>query len=78
VAAWAGISYDFGQLIVTQTRLTSTESYARYFPKGYGWSPSVESMPEPQANEVIVFKDFFAAGLQMPPHPVLVDILCKF
>jgi hypothetical protein len=35
-------------------------------------------MPELRANEAVVFKDFFAAGLQMPPHPVLIHILCKF
>jgi hypothetical protein len=31
-----------------------------------------------QENQFEAFKDFFAAGLRMPPHPVLVDILCKF
>jgi hypothetical protein len=25
-----------------------------------------------------VFKDFFVAGLRIPPHPVLLDILQKF
>jgi hypothetical protein len=54
------------------------QSYTRYFPKGYCHPPGVESMPEPQANEAIVFEDFFVAGLEMPPHPVLVDILRKF
>jgi hypothetical protein len=50
----------------------------RNFPKGYCRPPGVESMPELRANEAVVFKDFFAAGLQMPPHPVLIHILCKF
>jgi hypothetical protein len=27
---------------------------------------------------VVVFKDFFTAGLRIPPHTVLVDILHKF
>jgi hypothetical protein len=36
------------------------------------------SIPDPRASEAIVFKDFFVAGLWMPPHPVLVDILRKF
>jgi hypothetical protein len=30
------------------------------------------------ANEAVVFKNFFAARLHMPPHPVLTDILRKF
>jgi hypothetical protein len=74
----AGISYDFGQSIVTKTRVMSMESYTCYFPKGYGRAPGAESMLEPRANEAVMFKDFFAARLQMPPHPIRVDILCKF
>jgi hypothetical protein len=35
------------------------DSYARYFPKGYGCAPSVESVLEPRANEAIIFDDFF-------------------
>jgi hypothetical protein len=38
----------------------------------------VQSILDPRMNETVVFKDFFTAGLCMPPHPVLVDILCKF
>jgi hypothetical protein len=67
VAALAGISYDFGQSSVTKTRLTSMECHARYFLKGYNRPPGAESETH-----------FFIVGLQMPPHPVLVDILSKF
>jgi hypothetical protein len=35
-------------------------------------------VPEPNANESIVFKEFFAAGLRMPPHPAFTEILLKF
>jgi tRNA A37 threonylcarbamoyladenosine synthetase subunit TsaC/SUA5/YrdC len=38
----------------------------------------MESMHAPRADEAIVFDDFFTAGLRMPPHPVLLDILHKF
>jgi hypothetical protein len=78
VASLAGINYDFGPSTVTKTRLGSMESDARYFPKGYGRPPRVQSVPEPQANEAVVFEDFFAVGLRMLLHPVLVDIQCKF
>jgi hypothetical protein len=44
------------------------------FLKGYCRAPNAESVPEPQPNEVVVFEDFFMSGLQLPPHPVLVDI----
>jgi hypothetical protein len=78
VAALAGISYDFGLSTVTRTRIRSLESYNRYFPKGYGQPPGAESVPNPRADETVVFEDFFAAGLRMPLHLVLVDILSKF
>jgi hypothetical protein len=32
----------------------------------------------PRPDEAVVFEDFFTTGLRMPPHTVLMDILCKF
>jgi hypothetical protein len=52
--------------------------YSHYFSKGYRRPPGAESVPDPRANEAMVFEDFFTAGLHMLPHPVLVDILCEF
>jgi hypothetical protein len=40
--------------------------------------PSLESVASPQTDEAMVFEDYFTTGLCMPPHPVLLDILCKF
>jgi hypothetical protein len=77
-AALARTSYDFGQSNIMKTCLGSMESYAHYFPKGYGRPPGVEFILEPQANEAAIFDDFFTAGLHMPPHLVLMDILHKF
>jgi hypothetical protein len=77
-AALASISYNFGKSGITKARIASLESLACYFLKGYGRAPSAESIPDPHENEAVVFKDFFPAGLCMPPHPVLLDILCKF
>jgi hypothetical protein len=76
-AALAGICYDFGPLKITKTRIGSMESYADYFPKGYGRPPGSESVPEPRTNEAFIFEDFFAAGLHMLLYPVLTDIMCK-
>jgi hypothetical protein len=58
-----------------KTQPGSLKNHCHYFPKGYGRPPGVESVPAPRAGEAIVFEDFFTAGLCMPPHPVLVDIL---
>jgi hypothetical protein len=78
VAALATIVYDFGQSLVTKTRLTSMESCAHYFLKGYDRALGAESMSEPRANEVVVFENFFATRLWMSPHLILVEILRKF
>jgi hypothetical protein len=33
---------------------------------------------EPNIDEVIIFEEFFAMGLWMPPHPAFTEILLKF
>jgi hypothetical protein len=35
-------------------------------------------MPEPNGDEAVVYEDFFIAGLRMPLHPALADILLHF
>jgi hypothetical protein len=54
------------------------ETNACYFLKGYCRVPGSEIVSEPRANEVVVFEDFFIAGLRLPPHPMLTNILQKF
>jgi hypothetical protein len=78
VAALAGMIHDFGQSTITKARLASLESFTHYFPNGYGRPLGAESVLVPHENEAVVFKVFFTAGLCMPPHPVLLDILCMF
>jgi hypothetical protein len=63
---------------MVKTHIRSLRNHGHYFPKGYAQPPGAESVPKPQADEAIVFEDFFTARLCMPPHPVLVDILHKF
>jgi hypothetical protein len=74
----AGISYDFGKSGITKARIASLDSLARYFLKGYIRAPGAESISDPHENEAVAFKDFFAAGLYMPLHLVLLYILCMF
>jgi hypothetical protein len=75
-AALARISYNIGPSTITKTCIRSMESYARYFPMGYGRPLGAESVSEPRAKEDVVFKEIFAARLHITLHPVLVDILC--
>jgi tRNA A37 threonylcarbamoyladenosine synthetase subunit TsaC/SUA5/YrdC len=63
---------------MTKARLTSLISNSHYFAKGVWPTPWAEYVPDPRLDEAVVFEDFFPAGLRMPPHPVLLDILHKF
>jgi hypothetical protein len=70
-------SYDFGPLTVTVGRIRQLKALG-YFAKGSAHEPGDEIIPELVADEAIMFEEFFAAGLGMPPHPMLTDILVKF
>lgn len=35
-------------------------------------------VPDPQDDEVVVFKEFFMVGLRFPPHPLVVGVLKRF
>jgi hypothetical protein len=45
---------------------------------GEARAPGEETIPDSNKDEVVVFEDFFVAGLHMPPHTALVDIQLKF
>jgi hypothetical protein len=49
-----------------------------YLVYGKARAPQAETVPEPNDDEAIVFEEFFIAGLRMPLHLVLADILLKF
>jgi hypothetical protein len=67
----------FGPLIVTISRIRGMID-SGYFAEGMGHEPRQETVPEPNPNEAVVFEEFFAASLRMPPHPVLSNSLLKF
>jgi hypothetical protein len=49
-----------------------------YFANAMGHEPREEIVPEPHTDEVVLFEEFFTAGLRMRPHPVLDAILLKY
>jgi hypothetical protein len=49
-----------------------------YFLEGEARPPGAETMPEHDNDEAIVYEDFFVAGLRMPPHLALANILMHF
>jgi hypothetical protein len=70
-------SYEFRASSVTVGRIHQMESLG-YFTGGSAREPGEEIVLEPNSNEAVVFEEFFATGLQMPPHRVFIEILLKF
>jgi hypothetical protein len=60
------------------TNLIREYEAAGFFPVGDGRAPLDEQTPSPEADEVIVFRDFFTCGLRFPCDPLLPTILEKF
>jgi hypothetical protein len=48
-----------------------------YFGNGVMQALGAEDVPEPE-GELVVFKAFFAAGLRLPTHRFVVEVLRKF
>jgi hypothetical protein len=70
-------NYHFGPSMVTISLIWEMIDNG-YFADGMARAPGEETIPDSHADEAIVFEEFFSAGLRMPPHPVLSDILQKF
>jgi hypothetical protein len=48
-----------------------------YFGNGIGRAPGAEDVPEPE-GELVVFEAFFTAGLRLPTHRFIVEVLRMF
>jgi hypothetical protein len=70
-------SYFFGPSTVTVSQIR-TMIDSGYLAEGMGCELGEETVSEPNLDDAVVFEEFFIAGLRMPPHPVLSDILLKF
>jgi hypothetical protein len=73
----ASQSYVFRTSTVTISRIYGMSSL-HYFAEGDARAPGEEVVPEPADNKVVVFEEFFIAGLHTPPWPALADIQHKF
>jgi hypothetical protein len=71
------VSFLFGPSSITVSRVHEIINIG-YFAEGMGRERGEETVPEPHPDEAVVFEEFFSAGLMMPPHPVLANILLKF
>jgi hypothetical protein len=67
----------FGLSTITVGKIKEMEERG-YFPEGEGRAPGAETVLVPNSDEAVIFEDFYIAGLRMPPHLALADILLHF
>lgn len=70
-------SFYFGRSSVPQG-LIETYVERRYFPKGVARAPVDETVPKPQDDDCVVFRDFFKAGFRVPCNYLVHCILDQF
>jgi hypothetical protein len=70
-------SYVFEPSTIIVGRIRQLASLG-YFAEDVTQKPWEEVVLEPVDDEAVVFEDFFAAGLWMPPQHVVAGILVKF
>jgi hypothetical protein len=70
-------SFIFGESKVTTSIIREYEA-AGFFPAGDDCVPLDEQVPTPEADEVVVFRNFFTCRLWFPCDPLLAAILDKF
>ena len=70
-------SWDFGPSLMTEEAIKALEDEG-CFPTGKGRPSCGETVPQPDVDEAVVFKDFFACGLRIPPVYFLRLVLETF
>jgi hypothetical protein len=70
-------TYYFGLSTITVDKIKEMVEKC-YFLKGGARAPGTKTMSESDDDKIVVYEDFFVAGLRMPPHPALTDILLHF
>jgi hypothetical protein len=70
-------AFVFGESNVTTDLIKEYEATG-HFPVGDACALLDDLVPTPEANKVVVFRDFFTCGLRFPYDPVLSTILDRF
>jgi hypothetical protein len=73
----AAHTHYFGSSSITVGKIKEMEEKG-YFMRDEARALGAETVLEPCDDEAVVYDDFFVAGLCMPPHPALGDILLHF
>jgi hypothetical protein len=67
---------EFGMSRISSVRVQDMQQLG-YFGSGVGRVPGAEEVPEPE-GELVVFEAFFTAGLRLPAHRFVVEVLQRF
>jgi hypothetical protein len=71
-----GDTVEFGMSWISSVRVQDMQQLG-YFGSGVGSVPGVEEVPEPE-GELVVFEAFFTAGLHLPAHRFVAEVLRRF
>jgi hypothetical protein len=72
----AGDTVEFGVSWMSSVRVQDMQQLG-YFGDGVARVPGTEEVPEPE-GELVVFEAFFAAGLRLPAHRFMGEVLRRF
>ena len=73
----AAVSFEFGPSRVALKKLDEFVKMG-WFPRDLARLSEGEVVPDPRDNKVVVYKEFFIAGLRFLPHPLVVGVLKRF
>jgi hypothetical protein len=71
-----GDTVEFGVSRISSVRVQDMQQLG-YFGSGVGRVPGAEEVPEPE-GELVVFEAFFTAGLRLPAHRFVAEVLQRF
>ena len=71
-----GDTVEFGVSRISSVHVHDMQQLG-YFGGGVGRVPGAEEVPEPE-GELVVFEAFFTAGLRLPAHRFVSEVLQKF
>jgi hypothetical protein len=71
-----GDTVEFGVSRISLVRVQDMQQLG-YFGSGVGCVPGAEEVPEPE-GELVVFEAFFTAGLRLPVHRFVAEVLRRF
>jgi hypothetical protein len=71
-----GHTVEFGVSRISSVRVQDMQQLG-YFGNGVRRVPGAEEIPEPE-GEIVVFEAFFTAGLRLPAHRFVAEVLQRF